>query len=304
MAMWPKIVDWKELRFGVEIEFVGGNPESLELLPGWVISLDERQIDAEGMESGSELKPPPILWEEREQIQIMLNRLREQGATANWSCRLHVHIGLEPWGEDAVLPLIDAALEYQQTIQALLNTSEHRLLFCPPVTPDMRESYIKNPSDEAVLHEGRPQSHRCGINTAAWFDIGTVEIRYANGSVCDEEILRTIELCLRFVAAIGAGRKLSTDPLKMALELEAPIDGYPSDLPPPQWYQERCWLEESLIPILTPLAAELVPGGEIHHIVPVQDGIMVVIEKSGEHLFKFVLKPAAESWTVVRQVES
>ncbi|WP_054023331.1 amidoligase family protein [Bacillus sp. FJAT-28004] len=301
--MWPKLVDWKDLRFGVEIEFIGGSPESLELLPGWVMSLDERQIDESGTESGSELKPPPILWADREQIQTTLTRLQEQGATVNWSCGLHVHIGLEPWGEDAVLPLVDAALEYQQAIQALLNTSEHRLLFCPPVTPEMRENFMTNKGADAVLHRGRPQSHRCGINLAAWFDMGTVEIRYANGSVSYDEILHTIELCLRFVAAIGAGRKLSADPRSLALELEAPIQGYPAAIPIPQWYQERCWLEESLIPILTPLATALVPGGEIHHILPVQNGILVAIEKSGGKLFKYVLRPSDKSWTVVCQIE-
>ncbi|MDF2716450.1 MAG: hypothetical protein K0R28_3375 [Paenibacillus sp.] len=96
--MWPKQVDWKDLKFGFEIEFTGGVPEEVELLPGWEMSLDERQIDETGAESGSELKPPPIVWEQREQIREMLSRLRAQGATANWSCGLHVHVGLEPWG--------------------------------------------------------------------------------------------------------------------------------------------------------------------------------------------------------------
>jgi hypothetical protein len=91
-------VDWKDLKFGFEIEFTGGVPEEVELLPGWEMSLDERQIDETGAESGSELKPPPIVWEQREQIREMLSRLRAQGATANWSCGLHVHVGLEPWG--------------------------------------------------------------------------------------------------------------------------------------------------------------------------------------------------------------
>ncbi|MDG0795104.1 amidoligase family protein [Cohnella ginsengisoli] len=74
--MRPALMDWKELRFGVEIEFVGGNPERVELLPGWIMSFDERQIDDTGAESGSELKPPPIKWEDRGQIREMLARLQ------------------------------------------------------------------------------------------------------------------------------------------------------------------------------------------------------------------------------------
>ncbi|BBH24342.1 hypothetical protein Back11_56870 [Paenibacillus baekrokdamisoli] len=300
--MWPKTVDWKNLRFGVEIEFIDGNPEHVELLPGWVMSLDERQIDETGAESGSELKPPPIRWDDREQIRVMLKRLEAQGATVNWSCGLHVHIGLEPWGQDIVLPLLDAALLYQQALQALLQTSEHRLIFCPPVTPVMRQGYTSNPSPSAVRHLGRPQSHRCGINTAAWFDVGTVEIRYGNGSLNIDEILNTIELCLRFVSAIGAGSKLADDdPHTMAVELGAPTKGYPAPISTPRWYNERTWLEEALIPVLAPFAANLVEGGEIHHILPVADGILVAIEQPGGAMCKYVFAPPSAGWELKRE---
>lgn len=300
--MWPKRIDWKNIRFGVEIEFVDGNPESLELLPGWGISLDERQLDDTGKESGCEIKTPPLLWENRDQIRVMLERLREQGAWVNWSCGLHVHVGLEAWGQEIVLPLLDASLAYHETIQALLRTSPYRTIFCPPVTEELRKRYLDNPSERALLNPGRPQSHRCGINTAAWFDIGTVEIRYANGSLDDAEIMNTIEFCLRFVAAVGEGRKLSTDPRRMANELGAPEDGYPAPLPIPRWYQERLWLEDSLIPAVKQLAGELIEDGEILQIVPVQEGIMVAIEDQEGELFKYVLQPPEAGWSLVRKV--
>lgn len=301
--MWPKSVDWKDLKFGVEIEFIGGNPKDVELLPDWVMSLDERQIDETGEDSGSELKPPPIQWRDREQIRVMLERLQAQGTSANWSCGLHVHIGLEPWGEEIVIPLIDAALRNQETIQELVQTSSHRLVFCPPVTQEMRSRYIADPSPDHLRHRGRPQSHRCGINIAAWFDIGTVEIRYANGSLDYDEVIRTIELYLRFVAAVGAGRSLSCDPRSMAIELGAPVRGYPASLPIPRWYQERIWLENALVPAVAPLAAQLVQGGEIHHVQPVSDGILVAIEDQEEKLFTYVFQPSASDWKLVRQIQ-
>lgn len=302
--MWPKTVHWKNLKFGIEIEFIGGEPEQLELLPGWVMSLDELQIDETGAESGSELKPPPILWEERKQIEVMLTRLKEQGATANWSCGLHVHIGLEPWGQDIVLPLLDAALLYQNSIQTVMNTSEHRLLFCPPVTQEMRQRFITNPSPEAILHKGRPQSHRCGINLATWFEIHTVEIRYANGSLDYNEMLNTIEFCLRFVAAIGAGHKLPSDPGAMAMELGVAANGFPPAIPPPRWFKERSWLEDLLIPILKSHAADLIQDGEIHHIVPVPEGLLVAIENSDGKLSKYIFRPPADGWEAVRKINA
>jgi hypothetical protein len=201
-----------------------------------------------------------------------------------------------------LLPFIDAALLHQQAIQALLNSSEHRLIYCPPVIPEMRQRFIKEPNGMALRHRGRPQSHRCGINIAAWFDFRTVEIRYANGSLDYTEVMNTIELCLRYVAAVGEGLKLSSDPHQMAIELGAPIDGYPPHVPIPAWYQERIWLEEALIPVLTPLATELVQDGEIHHISPVPGGFLVAIEQSGGKLCNYRFQPPSSGWELVRQV--
>ncbi|RTE08441.1 amidoligase family protein [Paenibacillus whitsoniae] len=300
--MKPLFVDWKELRFGVEIEFVGGNPEDVELLPGWIMSLDERQIDDTGDESGSELKPPPIQWEDREQIHEMLTRLQATGAVANWNCGLHVHVGLDPWGQEVIPRFIEAALLYQETVRRLLNTSEDRLKFCPPVTREMYDRFISDPGRTVLCHKGRPQSHRCGINLAAWFDIGTVEIRYGNGSLNYNEVINTIEFCLRFVAAIGAGLQLSSDPHKMAIELGAPVSGFPQPKPAPKWYRERIWLEDALVPILAPLASNLVQDGEILYILPRPEGILVTIEDANGELCERLLHLPSTGWEVARQL--
>ncbi|RAP75111.1 amidoligase family protein [Paenibacillus montanisoli] len=299
--MWPRAVDWKQIKFGVEIEFIGGRPAEVELLPGWVMSLDELQLDETGAPSGSELKPPPMLWIERDQIRIMLDRLQAQGATANWSCGLHVHVGLEPWGADIVPPLLDAALAYQETLQALLGTSGHRLIFCPPVTREIRGRYATEPSAEAVHNHGRPQSHRCGINAASWFDIGTAEIRYANGSIRLDEVLNTIELCLRFVSAVGAGMELPREKEAFADALNAPVRGYPAPTPAPRWYQERIRLEELLVPVIEPVVQQLVLHGEILHVLPAADGFVVAVEDEGGTTTEYVVTPPSEGWKIVRR---
>ncbi|PTM59829.1 amidoligase family protein [Desmospora activa] len=298
--MKPIQTDWQHLRFGVEIEFVGGTPERLERLPGWTMSLDERQTDDSGEESGSELKPPPLQWKDREQIRVMLARLQAQKAIANWSCGLHVHVSLEPWGKEAILQLIEAALRYQEAVKQLLQTSADRLIYCPPVTRELLERYQSDPTEAALCHKGRPQSHRCGINLAAWFWNKTVEIRYANGSLDYNEVINTVEFCLRFVAAIGTGRKLPCDPQAMASELGAPISGYPRPLPAPRWYRERMWLEEAFVPVLAPLASSLVQGGEILHIRPDADGILVVIEDAKGKPHPYRLQLPSTGWDATR----
>jgi hypothetical protein len=160
----------------------------------------------------------------------------------------------------------------------------------------MRRRYSLESDPAALRNHGRPQSHRCGINTAAWFGIGTVEIRYANGSLNYDEIVRTVELCLRFVAAVGEGRKLPADPQKLAVELGAPTEGYPRNAPAPQWYKERMWLEEALIPILAPIVGQLVQQGEIHHILPVPEGILVAVETPDEEMYRYIFQPSETGW--------
>ncbi|MCQ6559484.1 hypothetical protein [Paenibacillus mendelii] len=87
----------------------------------------------------------------------------------------------------------------------------------------------------------------------------------------------------------------------MAIELGVPVKGYPAPLPIPRWYQERIWLEEAIIPAIAPLVAELVQGGEVHHVLPVSDGILIAIEED-EKLYKYVFQPPAGDWKLVRQI--
>jgi hypothetical protein len=280
-------MDWQQLRFGVEIEFVGGAPERLPLLPGWTIALDELQTDDFGRPSGAELKPGPLTWAERDQIRIMLDRLQAMGARANWSCGLHVHVGLEPWGEAILLPLMEAALQTQEAFYDLLQTAPHRRLYCPPVLPELRDALKVRPSRESVRRTGNPASNRCGINLSTWWDIGTVEFRFANGSVQFDAICRTVELYLRFVAAVGAGVCLpaeagapagSLSGLALANALGAPPSGYPAPQECPPWRWEQLHLDALLRPVLAPLVAERCPAGEILSITPTARGLQVTVE--------------------------
>ena len=294
---WPLDVDWTTIRFGVELEFVGGKPGEMELLPGWSMLHDELQVDERGMLSGAELISPPLFWDERESIRLMTERLKATGAYANWSCGLHVHVDLSAWDEAVVAPLLDAALRTQDALRRLLRTADHRLIFCPPVTPAMRARYAERPGSRALHNPGRPQSHRCGINARAWYDNGTVEIRYANGSLEYGEIERTVELCLRWTAAVGAGKALPEDPWALARALGAPTDGYPPPLEPPLWHLERMWLEDALIPALTPFVRERMPDGEIHTIRPAPGGrLLVDAEDEQGRIRRFEARPASGGW--------
>lgn len=297
--MWPMTMDWQQLRFGVEIEFVGGAPETVELLPDWVISLDEHQKDDRGNNSGSELKPGPITWADREQIRTMLARLKAMGSEANWSCGLHVHVDLQPWGESILLPLMDAGLTWQEAFYDLLQTSPHRRLYCPPVTPAMREALAASPSRDAVRRWGDPESNRCGVNLGSWWDLGTVEFRFANGSLEFEQICRTIELYLRFVTAVGAGQMTKGDSITgaaLAMVLGAPQDGYPPATPCPSWRWEQIHLTNHLRPVLYPLVTARYPEGQIHTITPVAEGLQVTVELEDDRTVPLIVLSTPTGW--------
>lgn len=280
--MWPRAVPWWELAFGVEIEFVGGQPRELELLPGWRLLPGEAQTADDGTASGGELVPPPIRWAERHEIRTMLARLRAMGARANWSCGLHVHVGLEAWGEGVVGPLVDAALACQDALRDLVGMAEDRARFCPPLTPEMGAAWRQAPGPDALRRPGRPQSHRCGVNLAAWYDRGTVEIRYANGSLRSGEVLRVVALALRFVAAVGRGERLApTSGTDLARMLRVPAGGYPPARPAPAWYHEHLRFEETLLPVFGPLAQARVPG-EVLEIRSSGPGIIVVVVETAD----------------------
>jgi hypothetical protein len=56
------------------------------------------------------------------------------------------------------------------------------------------------------------------------------------------------------------------------------------------------WLEEALLPLFASHAEQLEPGGEVHHIVPTSDGIMVAIETGGDELRYYTVTPPANGW--------
>lgn len=297
--MWPHDVIWDRLRFGVEIEFVDADPATVRMVRGWTIETDERQRALSGEPSGAEVKPGKLAWEDRPQIDQMFAALRSAGGAVNWSCGLHVHVGLEPWGADILLPLIEAGLATQDALRNLFQTPPHRRLFTPPLTPAQRDAWRSAPGKEPLRHVGRPQSARCGVNVSAWYDFGTVEIRYPNATLDAEAACRTVELCLRWVAAVGAGVSLPSDAEDLAAALDMPATGYPPPHPEPVWHRREELLTELLVPLLQPMVTVRLPGAQILFVRPTAEGFMAKTDSGHRVNHRFMFRPHAHGFTLL-----
>ena len=226
---YPTPVLWSTLPFGVEVEFVHARLGDIELLDGWDWRPEDALYDDGGMLTpedtspdvrGGEVGSPILTWDQRDQIATMADRLRATGGRANWSCGLHVHVSLEPWGKAILLPLLDAAITGEDALRRLLRPAAHRDIFLPRTTPRVRDRFLAARTPEEFesdfLYDDGPWSARGGVNLRSWADYGTVEIRLPNGSLDAGEILTAVEVCLKWVAAVGRGATLPASPEALA----------------------------------------------------------------------------------------
>lgn len=298
-VVWPREVAWDSLLFGVEIEFVEADPAAVRLVPGWTVDTGESQRVLTGDWSGAEVKPGKLAWADRKQIGAMFRALQAAGAAVNWSCGLHVHVGLEPWGEEILLPLIDAGLATQDALRELLQTPPHRMLFAPPLTAAQRDAWLAAPGEDPLHHVGRPQSSRCGVNVAAWYDFETVEIRYPNATLDPDAAYRTVELCLRWVTAVGAGVALPSHAAGLAAALRVPATGYPPPHTEPVWHRREELLTELLFPVLQPVVEARVPGAEILLVRPTPEGFLVKTDSGNRVNHRFMFHPHVDGFTLL-----
>jgi len=249
---YPLNIAWHSLPFGVELEFVGARLGDVTLPDGWGWRPEDALYDNAGIlvpervdpdVVGGEVGSPILTWGERGQVAEMAARLREAGGYANWSCGVHVHVGLGAWGEDIRLPMLDAALATEGALRGLLRPAPHRDIYLPQTTPEVRARLLAATTPEAFarnfVYGDNEWSRRGGINLRAWADYGTVEIRLPNGSLDAGEILTAVEVCLKWVAAVGRGATLPASPEALAAALDVPATGYPPPQAAPPWWPER-----------------------------------------------------------------
>ncbi|MBI4138908.1 amidoligase family protein [Candidatus Uhrbacteria bacterium] len=241
--------DWRDLRFGIEIEFINARRGDIELLPGWEFHTEDSLYDDRGQAVptydedsllGGEIVSPPLGWDDIRQIEIMLRRIRAAGGKANWSCSTHIHVEIAPWGEAVLGKFIDAAYRSEHALRGLVQTPPHRIIYTPPTTLAIKQAFHAATSSaarrRALIYGPLPYSWRGGINLQSFWKHGTVEYRLANGSLVFRQVERAIRLFMAFTAAVLAGKRTAETSAALADQLGIPTRGYPPRRSAPRWW--------------------------------------------------------------------
>lgn len=317
---WPKQVAWQEIEFGVEIEWVGAPQGAVDPLPGWEIVAEDSLFLNDGQMVdpivgdgvlGGEVVSPRLTWAQRDQIDEMCRRLHSIGAESNWSCGLHVHADAGAWGKDFILPALDAILATEEALKELVQTTPHRLDYGPTTTRAFRDAVASagpNVTEEHLEHNGRPASRRGGINLRPLFDTGSVEFRLPNGSLDADAIRRTVELWLRWMAAVGRGDRLPASSRELADFLGAPVRGYPKPQKAPAWWWRRRAVDLALYPVLLPhcqqwfreLNPKIMEPADIVWIDGGEEGSIVALAEVGSIRTYLVFRWQEGDWRRIR----
>ncbi len=247
-------VSWDKIWFGIEFEFMGAHKKDVIVPTGWDLSAEEwlfansplrPSVDGDPslpdveITDGAELRTPPMQYDEIDNLLPVLDNFKAAGSYTNYSCALHIHISLQHWGDRIIPQIIESALHSEKALYEILQSSPYRFVFCEQYTEetlrqfktaaDNRERYL------SLISRWEP-FHRYGINLSSFWDrCGTVEIRYANGSLDFDEVRNVVELYLKYIAAIQYSTIRALDGLSLLDKLNIPTGRrYPSPDPIPE----------------------------------------------------------------------
>lgn len=231
----------RDLAFGVEIEFTGmtrkraaelcaayfGTRSRQETLQKFSVPDETGRIwrfvydsSIEAIPSGNEycveMVSPICRYEDIEQIQGLVRKLREEGhMKVNGSCGLHIHVDGAQFDARTLRNLVNLVANKEDLIYRALNVKAGReMQYCKKTDPQfLRELNEKKPKDlqafrqiwyrdsrQNMEHRHYDTSrYRC-LNLHSFFEKGTVEYRVFNGT----SHAGRIKTAIQFVLAITA----------------------------------------------------------------------------------------------------
>lgn len=160
-----------------------------------------------------ELVSPICRYEDIENIQEIIRKLRGAGAFCNKSCGIHIHINSAPFKAYQIRNLVNIVAAKEDMIyKALKVDSERERRYCKKIDKDFLEELNKKKpktirSIQKLWYKGRDGSHqhyhdsryRC-LNLHSVFQKGTIEFRAFNGSLHAGKLKAYLQFCMAVTA--------------------------------------------------------------------------------------------------------
>ena len=170
-----------------------------------------------------EVVTPILQYEDLEDLQQIVRKLREAGAIANSSCGIHVHVDGANHTPDSLTRLINFAVGRQDLFYEALEIGARGDRWCKKINAKLldamkhdtvrtRESMeriwysdLNDGYSFGINHDHYNRTRYHGINLHAFFTKGTVEFRLFNGTTHAGKIKAYVQFCLAMSAwAINA----------------------------------------------------------------------------------------------------
>ena len=176
----------------------------------WKIMRDG-SINTEGRspEYSSEVVTPILQYEDIEDLQEILRKLRKAGAKANSSCGIHIHVGVENHTPKTLRNLVNIMASKQDMIFRALDIKSSREHYCkklesefvtrmnakkPKTKEALADEWYRNYSGSRTAHYNNSRYH--GLNLHAVFTKGTIEFRLFNSTTHAGKLKAYIQFCL------------------------------------------------------------------------------------------------------------
>lgn len=210
--------------FGNRCEYVGGSYQTYEAYDNrgrrWKCMYDasiraERKTGSRRSSAGTDYKcevvSPILSYEDINDLQEIVRQLRRNGAIANDSCGIHIHVDASRHNAKTLRNLVNLTFQKEDLLYKALDIKESRVGYCKKVNEKLlKDLNTKKPTTMEQLsdiwygehtsqysrnqHYNNTRYH--GINLHATFTKGTVEFRLFNSTTHAGEIKAYIQFCL------------------------------------------------------------------------------------------------------------
>lgn len=199
--------------FGTIPYHIGGTYDTYETNDNegrtWKVMRDS-SIRVEGRNAQEvEVVTPILKYKDIETLQEIVRELRKNGAKANSSCGIHVHIGAEKHTPKTLTNLVNIMTSKQDLIYKALAINPTREHYCKKLETKLSENLKKSKPQTLekvadVWYDGYygsrtahyNQSRYHGLNLHSVFTKGTVEFRLFNSTIHAGKIKAYIQFCL------------------------------------------------------------------------------------------------------------